>query len=221
MDICDNHLFKSIDKEELAGMMRCFSPKTQSFKKNQVVCDFSESRGVVGIIHEGTALTVRNGINGVRTILESLEEGDIFGEAFTVCDKLSDGIYVVCEEDCTVTFIEYLSIIRPCANGCQCHSNLLENFFYLLSRRSVMLSRRVELLSRRTIREKLLCYLSMESCAQRSAVIRLPMSLSNLADYLCVDRSAMMRELKKLNQQGVIHSEKKTITITDKEKLQV
>lgn len=84
-----------------------------------------------------------------------------------------------------------------------------------------MLSRRVELLSRRTIREKLLCYLSMESCAQRSAVIKLPMSLSNLADYLCVDRSAMMRELKKLNQQGVIHSEKKTITITDKEKLQV
>lgn len=219
MDFCSNFLFNSIKEEDFSKMMCCFSPKTQSFKKNQVVCDFSESRGIVGIIREGTALTVRNGINGVRTILESLEEGDIFGEAFTVCDMLSDGIYVVCEEDCRVTFIEYLSILRPCENRCESHSRLLENFFYLLSRRSVMLSRRVELLSRRTIREKLLCYLSMESCSQKSQEVRLPMSLSNLADYLCVDRSAMMREIKKLNQQGIIKSEKKTIRIIDRENL--
>ena len=39
------------------------------------------------------------------------------------------------------------------------------------------------------------------------------MSLSNLADYLCVDRSAMMRELKKLNDEKIILSEKKTVTI--------
>lgn len=217
MDICGNFLFENITEEEFNRMMVCFSTKTESFKKGQVVCDFSESRGIVGIIREGTALTVRNGINGGRTILESLEEGDIFGEAFTVCDKFSDGIYVVCEENCRITFIDYISILRPCSKGCQCHSRLLENFFYLLARRSVMLSRRVELLSRRTIRDKLLCYFSMESCAQKSARILLPMSLSNLADYLCVDRSAMMRELKKLNQEGVIHSEKKTITILDED----
>ena len=41
------------------------------------------------------------------------------------------------------------------------------------------------------------------------------MSLSNLSDYLCVDRSAMMREIKKLNDEGIIKSEKKFITILD------
>lgn len=214
MNFSDNFLFDKIKKEDFQKMMCCFTPKIENFKKNQIVCDFGKSPGIVGIIREGTAITVRNGINGNRTILESLEEGDIFGEAFTVCDKFSDGVYVVCEEDCQVMFMDYRTILRRCSSGCESHNKLLENFFYMLARRSVMLSRRVELLSRRTIREKILCYLSMESCSQKSNKIRLPMSLSNLADYLCVDRSAMMRELKKLNDENIIKSEKKTITIT-------
>ena len=213
MTFFDNFLFEEIKKEDFNKMICCFSPKIESFKRNEIVCDFGKNPGIIGIIRTGTAITVRNSVNGNRTILESLEEGDIFGEAFTVCDKLSDGIYVVCEEDCQVMFMDYRSILHPCSNGCISHSRLLENFFFMLARRSVMLSRRVELLSRRSIREKILCYLSMESCSQKSRKIRLPMSLSNLADYLCVDRSAMMRELKKLNDEKIILSEKKTVTI--------
>lgn len=215
MNFSDNFLFENIRDGDFQRMMRCFSPRIESFRKNQIICDFGKSAGIVGIIREGTAITVRNGINGNRTILESLEEGDIFGEAFTVCQKLSDGIFVICEEDCQVMFMDYRNILHRCSSGCESHNKLLENFFCMLARRSVMLSRRVELLSRRTIREKILCYLGMESCSQKSEKIKLPMSLSNLSDYLCVDRSAMMRELKKLNEEGIIKSEKKTITILD------
>lgn len=215
MNFSDNFLFENIKDGDFQKMMCCFTPKIENFKKNQIVCDFGKNPGIVGIIREGTAITVRNGINGNRTILESLEEGDIFGEAFTVCDKLSDGISVICEEDCQVMFMDYRNILHRCSSGCQAHNKLLENFFYMLARRSVMLSRRVELLSRRTIRDKILCYLSMESCSQKTRKIRLPMSLSNLSDYLCVDRSAMMREIKKLNDKGIIKSEKKFITILD------
>ena len=41
----------------------------------------------------------------------------------------------------------------------------------------------------------------------------LPLSLSDLADYLAVDRSAMMRELKKLNNEHIIYSKGQNITI--------
>ena len=41
----------------------------------------------------------------------------------------------------------------------------------------------------------------------------LPMSYTSLAEYLCVDRSALMREIKKLNEQKIIHTDKKTIKV--------
>ena len=43
----------------------------------------------------------------------------------------------------------------------------------------------------------------------------LPLPLSDLADYLSVDRSAMMREIKKLNEEKIIVSDKRKITVTD------
>jgi CRP-like cAMP-binding protein len=41
----------------------------------------------------------------------------------------------------------------------------------------------------------------------------LTMSYTSLAEYLCVDRSALMREIKKLKEQNVIKVNKKTITL--------
>ena len=41
----------------------------------------------------------------------------------------------------------------------------------------------------------------------------LPFSLSTLADYIATDRSAMMRELKRLRTEGVIQSSGRQITL--------
>ena len=41
----------------------------------------------------------------------------------------------------------------------------------------------------------------------------LPFSLSTLADYIATDRSAMMRELKRLREEGVVQSEGRQFTL--------
>ena len=63
---------------------------------------------------------------------------------------------------------------------------------------------RIELLTKRSTRDKLLGYFSLLSTRKLSASFELPFSLTDLADYLSVDRSAMMRELKLLKEDGFI-----------------
>ena len=75
----------------------------------------------------------------------------------------------------------------------------------------------MEILSNKTIREKILSYLSFAVKTQGQTTITLPMSLTSFADFLCVDRSAMMRELKKLSDSGIIKNKKREITILQKE----
>ena len=79
--------------------------------------------------------------------------------------------------------------------------------------RTIQQNKRIEILSKRTIREKLLSYFTLLSGKGFNKTITLPFSLTNLADYLSVDRSAMMRELKTLSDEGFISKNGKIITL--------
>ena len=79
-----------------------------------------------------------------------------------------------------------------------------QNMFQLVAEKATSLYERVEVLSRRSIRDKLMCYFSLMAAKNRSGEFLLPFSLSALADYISTDRSAMMRELKKMRQEELV-----------------
>ena len=94
--------------------------------------------------------------------------------------------------------------MRRCEKACQHHSQLVQNMFSLAAEQIQRLSRRVEVLSRRTIREKLLRYFALQCGAEGTGSFTLPFTLSALAEYISTDRSAMMRELRKLREEGTV-----------------
>ena len=73
--------------------------------------------------------------------------------------------------------------------------------------------RKVEVVSKRTIREKLLAYLSIQAQLQDSRYFELPFGRVELAEYLCVDRSALTRELEKMKSDGLIDYDKNCFRI--------
>lgn len=77
----------------------------------------------------------------------------------------------------------------------------------------IELNTRVELLSKRTIREKLLGYFNVISSKNMGKTFQLPFSLTDLADYLSIDRSAMMREIKLLKEEKLIEKNGNSIRL--------
>ena len=80
-----------------------------------------------------------------------------------------------------------------------------------MSEKTQALSEHLEILSRRTIREKLLAYFTMTAAKNKSSYFTLPFSQTSLADYICVDRSAMVRELKRMTDEGLIEIERRNV----------
>ena len=105
---------------------------------------------------------------------------------------------------CDVLFLLHDDLYKKCKANCKFHNTLSSNILELTLKNSVHQNTRIEVLSKRTIREKLLTYFSILSSKDFSKTFTLPFSLTNLADYLSVDRSAMMRELKNLANEGFI-----------------
>ena len=83
----------------------------------------------------------------------------------------------------------------------------------MVAHKPQLLTLHINILSRRTLRQKLLAYFAHMESQTNSDHFELPITLTKLADYLCVDRSSMMREIRKLNQEGVLHSSGRNITM--------
>ena len=69
------------------------------------------------------------------------------------------------------------------------------------------------LLTYKGVRDKLLTYFNYLSLECSSKTIELPFSLTDLADYLMIDRTAMMREIKRLKDEKKIRKNKNKITL--------
>src|SRR5699024_7938489 len=91
-----------------------------------------------------------------------------------------------------------------CPAACPCHQQMLRNLVTILAGKNVSFSEKITCLSRRSTREKLLSYLSETAKKEKKRHFVISFNRQELADYLCVDRSAMSAELSKLRREGVL-----------------
>ena len=207
-------LFSGITHEEYLRMFDCFQAKQKSFRPDDVVYDFSmPASNSVGIIERGSASLIRIDRDGIATVLEELGPGGVFGRNLAFSVSGEDSLEVISRTGCDVLYIDYSHILKRCERACNHHSILVQNMLRLIADKAQRLSERVDVLSRRSIREKLLCYFQQQAEHAGSSTFVLPFSLSVLADYIATDRSAMMRELKRLKEEGLLHSDGRKITM--------
>lgn len=199
MELLDNPLFYGVSRDELSQMEACFEMERKTYhEKEELPID-----GKIGILLSGCVSLNRLNIDGNLDMLEYLSDGGIFGTFISLLDNQGDMI-AICEKACSVIFIDSRHITKRCERACHHHSVVVENLLNLMTDKVQQLSEKVEILSHRTIRDKLLCYFRMQSSKKENNSFLLPFSFSALANYLCVDRSAMTRELRKMKTDGLI-----------------
>ncbi len=207
-------LFQDISYDEYIRMLTCFNAVHKSYRPDDLIYDLVGGKNnAVGVIERGDAALIRIDEAGVSTVMEELSTGGVFGQMLAFSGSNEDSLEVVCRTPCDVVFIDYPHILKRCHNACSHHSILVRNMLKLMGDKAQSLSQRVDVLSRRSIREKLLCYFHQLAEKTGEMTFQLPFSLSTLADYIATDRSAMMRELKRLREEGVICSDGRRITL--------
>lgn len=206
----NKRIYKNIEEKNLKKLLSTLQSSTLFYKAEQTIAYSISNRNIIGIIEKGNAVLLRFDYDGKRTIIEEMNEGDIFSDMFIPID--SGELSVIAKTDCSVTFINYDTLIKE-FNSNKNIPILLDNLIKLISKKLVKRNERIELLTKRSIRNKLLYYFELESKKNSSRSFNLKYSYTDLADYLSVDRSAMMRELKNLKDDKLIQDINKKITI--------
>ncbi len=212
VDLKNVELFKDISSCNVDSMIDCFNPEVRSFRKGETILVYESEIKYLCVLLSGKAHLYCVDIDGEYTLLENYVPNDIFGEVFTL-PYSGLGYVAEADSDCKVMFIKMSSIYGRCSNACDHHTKINSNLFQLTAKKAQMLSLRINMISKKTVRQKLMSYFEYLEEKTHSSSFETELSLSQLANYLCVDRTSLMRELRLMRDEGIIESSGRKITM--------
>ena len=201
-------LFSGVTDQEIETMFSCLDAKVHTYKKGDYVFRQGEHIQQIAVLVAGELHVQQDDYWGNRSILHTVEVGELFGEGYLAPESGSILTDVIAAQDSTVIFFHVQRIITTCSNACRFHSAVIQNLFFSISQKNRQLTQKLSHMSRRTTREKLISYLSQESKRHGSGSFTIPFNRQQLADFLSVDRSAMSNELSKMRDEGLLEFEK-------------
>ena len=201
-------LFASIEREKIDILLKCLSAKRQNYMKEEFVFLTEEPARYVGVVLVGGVNVIQEDYWGNRTILTHINAGELFGEAFSCAEIKKLPVSVIATDVSEILLIDYKKIVTVCSSSCGFHTQLISNMLRILANKNIMLTRKMGYISKRTTREKLLSFLSAQAIQFKSNVVVIPYNRQELADFLCVDRSALSREIALMKKDGLLEYEK-------------
>ena len=201
-------LFAGISEQDMETMLDCLGAVERKFSRGEAVFRAGEPARWLGVVLSGRLQVCREDREGRRTVLSSVPPSGIFGEAHACAGTEALPVSVWAVEDSGVLLLDIARVVGVCPSSCTFHSRLVTNLLSVLAGKNILLSAKLEHVSQRTIREKLLSYLSAQAARAGSDSFAIPFDRQALADYLCVDRSALSRELSALRREGILEAEK-------------
>ena len=206
-------LFAGVGAEDAAAMLRCLSPRRRAFRAGEVILRAGEFAQEMGLVLECGVRIERVDAWGGRSILERFGPGELFAEAYACAGSEPLATDAVAETDCGVLFLDAARVLRLCPAACAFHARLVRNLLADMANKNLRLSRKMRIITPRTIRERLLTYLSGEAVRRGARSFEIPFDRQQLADYLSVERSALSAEISKMRRDGLIACEKSRFTL--------
>ena len=200
-------LFSGIEEAEIEAMTDCLGMETRTYQKDELVYRFGDTVESVGLVLSGKVYIVREDFWGNRNLVGMAGPGQTFAESYA-CTSVPLGVAVLAGEKAQIAFFRVRRVLTTCPNACAFHARLVRNLLTVLAEKNLHMNEKLTHVTQRTLREKLLSYLSSESARAGSASFDIPYDRQQLADYLSADRSALSSELSRMRREGLLKYEK-------------
>lgn len=207
-------LFRGITPQELQGMFSCLQAQTRKYARGAVIYHAGDPVTALGMVLSGKVSIENDDVWGNKSILDHVFPGQVFAETYACVPGSPLMISAVAAEPTEVVFLDASRVLHVCESACDFHNKLVRNLLAIASQKNLNLSRRIFHTSSKSIRGRLLSYLSHQALQQGSREFDISFNRQQLADYLSVDRSAMSNELSKMQRDGLLQVDRNHFRLT-------
>ena len=205
-------LFRNLSKDELQQMQDFSCMREISFKKDDIIFHTGDIIHEAGIVISGSVNIENIDLWGNKSILSNISVGQVFAESYALCHE-PIMVDAVAAETCEILFLNLRILMDSQNAGDSWYSKIMENLLNISVQKNLTLSNRIFCTAAKTIRGRLLTYLSALSVKNGSTVFQVPFNRQQMADYLNLDRSALSKELGKMQDDGLIEFYKNTFKL--------
>ena len=193
-------LFRNISEEDLSKLLQGFECNVRTFEKGETVFRFMNRAESVGIVLEGSIAGIKPFPDGSEMSVTLRKQGDLLGQAAAFSAMRRYPCDLIAHERSSVLILrreELLALMRKDAR-------VMESFITGIASVTYMLQRRLELTGFKGIAQKAAFWLLMKSEASGEKKVMIPGSVSNWASVMNVSRPSLHRELRKMEEKGLI-----------------
>lgn len=202
-------LFRGMDEEELFSLLDCMGGALRRYPKGASVLRAGDPATHLGVVLAGKVQVSRIRPDGQRIVMGEMGAGRLFAESYACAGAESLPVTVTASADTAALLLDCRRLSTPCSSACAAHGKLIHNLLRVLAEKNLFLNGKLDHLSGHTIRERLLSYLEEEAARTGRATVVVPFDRQALADYLCVDRSALSRTIGQLQREGVLEAHRR------------
>ena len=203
------YLFDGIKDEQLTEAIKLLNGRIRKVEKDDFIVQLGGVLRNAGLLLKGKIESSFQNENYDQITMHTFGGGYLFGEAIVINSAKNSPVQVRAVEDSIVLFID-LSAIYQSEIASTLRMILAENLIKSLARKNLILNQKVRILSQKSLRDRILIYLGTLP-KDKNGFVKIPFTQTALAEYLGVNRSALSRELGRMQNEGLL--------IVDKEKM--
>ncbi len=203
-------LFSGLEETEIKELLTWFEAFKKSYRKAEVVYGMGEQIETMGLILRGSVNIVVNYYWGGSNIFSHISAGQIFAETYAIIPSCELMVEVVAAEDTEILFLNVNRFLQKGVENNPTYTHMIQKMLQLSAQKNLKLSTRMLHIASKSIRERILSYLSQQALEQGHMPVTIPFSRQQLADYLGVDRSALSNELSKMQKDRILRVDRNT-----------
>ena len=210
-------LFRDMTESEITKALQVLEAHEKSYEKGETLLIAGTITERIGLVLEGSVTIESNDAWGNRTIISHVGKGQVFAETYALLVNEPMLVDVTASEDCLILFLR-IGGIQSLKNSLDPWAlKYITNLLTISMHKNLILSGRSFHTAPKTIRGRVMAYLNSVSLQRQSREFDIPFDRQQLADYLNLERSALSKELGKMQKDGLVSCRKNHFIILQTE----
>lgn len=206
-------LFRDFSEEDLHKVLEYLRARERSFKRGEIILHIGEKICYAGIILEGEIECSFQDYDFNKYNMNHFSEGDLFGETMACLEIDKSPMQVFAVTDCSILLLDF-RVLKEAKFECQ--SLLTENLIHIFAEQNYFLNQKIRIVTQKNLRSKIFAYINSIQPDDKDNR-KLPFSKTALSEFLCVNRAALSRELRKMINEGILEMNGRNFLIMEKE----
>lgn len=207
-------IFKDAENEQIPAMLDILKARVVEYSKGETIFRIGDTVREAAVVLDGTVVVETNDAEGEKTTLNMLRQGDEFGVYMVLSGNNRCPMHIYATSHCELMLMDVMG-----AGQSTHHSQeqwlLMKNLLTTIADCCVDLYTKVQIYGKKRIRSRIKAYIL--TLDVHDGEVQLPMNRTSLAAYLGVDRTALARELSRMQEEGLIAVNKRQVRLLDRD----